>query len=299
VPSTDGDQVFVQTIQPRGELVRFDTKSREFRPFFPGAQSDIQASAVDFSRDGRWIAYVSYPDGNLWRSRPDGSERLQLTYPPLLANMPRWSPDGIRIAFMGQTPGKPWQVYLVGAEGGAVERLLPEERDQADPSWSPNGRSLAFGGQAVPEADAARVNAIRVLDLRTRQVTVLPGSQGLWSPRWSPAGHIAAMSNDGNTLFLFDAGARAWTEFVQMSLGYPQWSHGGESIFFLGHPPGADKVFRARVGGHKIEDVADLKNFHQAPFLAGGWMGLAPDDSAMLMRDAGTQDFYALSLRLP
>jgi hypothetical protein len=45
--------------------------------------------------------------------------------------------------------------------------------------------------------------------------------------------------------------------------------------------------------------VADLKNFHQAPFLAGGWMGLAPDDSPMLMRDAGTQDFYALSLRLP
>jgi Tol biopolymer transport system component len=300
VPGTDGGQVFVQTIQPRGELVRFDAKPREFRSFFPGAQADIQASAVDFSRDGQWIAYVSYPDGNLWRSRPDGSERLQLTYPPLLANMPRWSPDGIRIAFMGQTPGKPWQVYLVSTEGGAVERPLPEERDQADPSWSPDGSSLVFGGQAVAEADAARVNAIRVLDLRTRQVTVLPGSQGLWSPRWSPTGgRIAAMSNDGNRLFLFDVSARAWTELAQMSLGYPQWSHSGDAVFFLGHPPGADKVFRVRVPGRRIEDVADLKNFHQAPFLAGGWMGLAPDDSPMLMRDAGTQDFYALSLRLP
>ncbi len=300
VPSTDGDQVFVQTIQPRGELVRFDPKSREFRPFFPGAQSGIQATAVGFSRDGRWIAYVSYPDGGLWRSRPDGTDRLQLTYPPLLANMPRWSPDGSQIAFMGQTPGKPWQVYLVSTEGGAVERPMPEERDQADPTWSPDGSSLAFGGQAVAETDAPRVNAVRVLDVRTRSVSILPGSEGLWSPRWSPTGrHIAAMSNDGNTLFLFDTGARAWTAFVQMSLGYPQWSHSGDAIFFLGHPPGADKLFRARVVGHKIEEVVDLKNFHQAPFLTGSWVGLAPDDSPMLMRDAGTQDFHALSLRLP
>jgi hypothetical protein len=89
------------------------------------------------------------------------------------------------------------------------------------------------------------------------------------------------------------------TEFVHMSLGYPQWSHSGDSIFFLGHPPGADKVFRARVAGHKIEEVVDLKNFHQAPFLTGSWVGLAPDDAPMLMRDAGTQDFHALSVQLP
>jgi serine/threonine protein kinase/Tol biopolymer transport system component len=300
LPSTDGNQVFVQTIEPRGQLVGFDAKSREFRPFFAGARSGIQASAVDFSRDGRWIAYMSYPDGSLWRSRPDGSERLQLTYPPLLAYMPRWSPDGRQVAFMGQLPGKPWQVCIVGAEGGTVQRPIPEQRDQADPSWSPDGRSLAFGGQAVVDKDAARVNAIRVLDLQTRQVSVLPGSQGLWSPRWSPTGgRIAAMSNDGDKLLLFDFRTRVWTELVQMSLGYPQWSHSGESIFFLAHLPGADEVFRVRIATHKAEEVVDLKNFHQAPFRVGYWIGLAPDDSPLLVRDAGTRDFHALTLQLP
>lgn len=144
------------------------------------------------------------------------------------------------------------------------------------------------------------MNAVHVLDLETHQVIVLPGSQGLWSPRWSPVGgHIAAMSNDGNKLLLFDFSTGTWVELAHMSLGYPQWSHGGESIFFVGHPPGADKVFRVWVSGHKVEEVADLKNFHQAPFLVGSWMGLTPDDSPLLVRDAGTQDFYALSVQLP
>jgi serine/threonine protein kinase/Tol biopolymer transport system component len=300
LPSTDGNQLFVRTIQPRGQLVRFDAKSGEFRPLFPGAPPGIQGTGVDFSRDGKWIAYMSYPEGSLWRSRPDGSERSQLTYPPLLAYMPRWSPDGSQIAFMGQLPGKPWQLYIVSAQGGSAQQLIPEQRDQADPTWSPDGKLLAFGGQAVSEKDAVRVNAIRLFDVRTRSVTVVPGSEGLWSPRWSPAGdRLAAMSNDGNELFVYSFSTRAWTKVAQASIGYPTWSHNGDSIFFLNHLAGGDQVFRVSVTSHKLEEVADLKNFHGAPFLIGYWFGLAPDDSPLLIRDAGIWDFHALTLELP
>jgi serine/threonine protein kinase/Tol biopolymer transport system component len=300
LPNTDGDQVFVQTIQPRGQLVRFDTKDKEFQPFFPGAEMNLQGSALDFSRDGNWIAYMSYPERSLWRCRPDGSERTQLTFSPLISYMPRWSPDGSQIAFMGQAPGKPWQLYMVRADGGSVEQLFPSTEDQADPTWSADGNSLVFGGQAVLEKDAASVNAIRILNLKTRAISVLKGSEGLWSPRWSPTGkQIAAMSNDGNHLYVYNVDAGKWSELAHLSLGYPTWSHDGDYVYFLQHLPAEDRLSRVSVTTHKVEDLEDLKDFHQAPFLAGYWVGLAPDDSPLLVRDVGTRDFHALTLSLP
>ncbi len=300
VPSTDGSQIFVRTIQPRGQLVRYDGKSGGFDPLFPGPPPGIQGSGVDFSKDGKWIAYMSYPDGTLWRSRPDGNERSQLTYAPLLAYQPRWSPDGSELAFMGQMPGKPWQLYTVSAQGGTPQQLMPEPRDQGDPTWSPDGKTLAFGGQAVAQKDARSVNAIRLFDMRTRTVTIVPGSQGLWSPRWSPKGdRIAAMSNNGDQIFVYNVNSKQWTELAQASIGYPTWSHNGDYIYFLNHIPAGDQVFRVSLADKKLESVADLKNFHAAPFLVGYWLGLAPDDSPLLVRDAGILDFHALSVELP
>ena len=57
------------------------------------------------------------------------------------------------------------------------------DQNQCDLNWSPDCDLLVFGGQILPERDATRVNAIRILDLKTHQVSVLPGSEGLWSPR--------------------------------------------------------------------------------------------------------------------
>ena len=90
VHSTDGKKLFVVGRTFRGELTRYDLKSGRFEPYLGG----ISAEYVAFSKDGQWVAYVSFPEGTLWRSKADGSERLQLTYPPMYALMPRWSPDG-------------------------------------------------------------------------------------------------------------------------------------------------------------------------------------------------------------
>ena len=53
--SPDGRKLFVLTNHRRGELVRYDAKSRAFAPYLGG----ISAGFLDFSKDGQWIAYVA------------------------------------------------------------------------------------------------------------------------------------------------------------------------------------------------------------------------------------------------
>jgi serine/threonine protein kinase/Tol biopolymer transport system component len=294
VLSTDGRKIFVATMQPRGELVRFDAKAREFQSL------GMSATAMDVSRDGKWAAYVSYPDNTLWRARAGGSERLQLTSPPLTAFMPRWSPDGSRIAFMGQLPGKNWQIYIVSAEGGTPERVAPGERDQNDPNWSPDGSSLAFGGYGGPEIAAPNQNAVRILDLKTHQLSTLPGSETLWSPRWSPDGrYMLAMSNEERKMLVFDFKTQKWATLVELPLGYPQWSHDSAYVYFRAYLMGGDVIERVRLSDRKVEQIVSLKAFHDAPSAFGSWVGLDANDAPLLMRDAGAQDIHALTLDLP
>ena len=194
--SADGKKVFSRGELVRGELQRYDEKSGHFVTYLSG----VSAEGVNFSGDGEWVTYVAYPEFTLWRSRVDGSERLQLSFPPMWAALPHWSPDGKRIAFVATTPGKPTKIYLISAEGGAPEELFPEGRSQMDPSWTPDGKSVVFGRDAGTET-----KEINLFDLRTKQVSALPGSEGLFSPRCSPDGrYVAAMSADSKKLMLND-----------------------------------------------------------------------------------------------
>ena len=97
-PSPDGKRIYAVGEQSRSELVRYDAKSGQFLPYFEGAP----IGDVTFSRDGNWLAYVTYPDGILWRSRVDGTQKLQLTSAGQSGVfLPSWSPDGKQIVFSG------------------------------------------------------------------------------------------------------------------------------------------------------------------------------------------------------
>ena len=297
VPSTDGKKIFVVTSQLRGELVRYDAASHQFVPYLSG----ISAMGVNLSRDGNWMTYVAYPEGTLWRSKADGSERLQLTFPPLFVLQPRWSPDGSRIAFEGRQPDKPFGVYTISAKGGSPERSVAGDRDTCDPTWSPNGESLLFGRYPSDEPTDVGPMDLQIVDLQTHAISKVPGSDQLWSPRWSPDGrHIVAFTRTGDRLMLFDAITQKWTELAKIGVGWADWSYKGDYVYFLGVPAGGQSVgvFRVRISDQKLEQVVSLKDFRQAPDW-GSWTAPAPDGSPLLVRDAGTQDIYALDLQLP
>jgi Tol biopolymer transport system component len=171
---------------------------------------------------------------------------------------------------------------------------MPEDsEDEWDPTWSSDGTKIAFGG------DISDQNVgVRILDVNTHQVSTLPGSNGLFSPRWSPDGrYIAAMPSDSNSLMLFDFATQKWQEIAKISMAFPNWSKSGDYIYFL-HEVDQPAVMRVRISDRKLERVADLKNFPQTGSY-GLWLGMAPDDSPLLLRDTGTQEIYSLDWQAP
>jgi len=292
LPSKDGKKLFVIGQTYRGELMRFDGKSGKFSPFLGG----ISAEYVAFSKDGQWVTYVSYREGSLWRSKVDGSERQQLTYPPMYPVLPRWSPDGQKIIFFefALSAAKPARIYQVSADGGSLQQLMPDDpRQQLDPNWSPDGSKIVFSNESNDPS-----GAIHVLDVASRQVSDLPNSQGLFSPRWSPDGrYISAFSSDSMRLLLYDSQTKSWDELANGSLSWLNWSHDGQYVYVLDYR-GKDALVRIRISDHKTEQVVDLKKFATTGRYGGG-LALAPDDSPLLLRDTGTQDVYSVDWETP
>jgi Tol biopolymer transport system component len=286
LPSADGKRLFVVGSQPRGELSRLDSKTRQFGPYLSG----LSIEGLDFSKEGEWVAYVTFPEGSLWRSKLDGSQQVQLTFPPMQVFLPRWAPDGKRIAFAATTPGKPQNIYLIPADGGQPEQVTKDQ--EVDVGWSSEGNQLIFG---TPSGAAGP--AIHLLNLNTHERLTLPGSEGLFSPRWSPDGdYIAALTVDGGSLRLFEVATQKWVELAKLPIGYPSWSRDSKFIFFdtAGSEPA---LYRVRISDRKLEQLVSLTNIRRTGTFA--WTGLAPDDSPLLLRDAGTEEIYALDWQAP
>jgi len=105
------------------------------------------------------------------------------------------------------------------------------------------------------------------------------------------------MPFDGHSLMLFDFASQRWEEIAKVTAGFPNWSKAGDYIYFW-HGEDQPSVMRVRIRDRKVERVADLKNFRQTGYY-GTWLGMAPDDSPLLLRDTGTQEVYALDWEAP
>ena len=178
---------------------------------------------------------------------------------------------------------------------------MPGDRNESGPDWSPDGNSLAFGGAPWLEGGTSGSGAIRLHDLKTHQVSILPGSEGLFSPRWSPNGRyiLAVPETDWEKLMLFDFTSQKWVELLKEQIYYPTLSRDGEYIYFDTPQRENPAIFRVRIRDHKLERLVSLKDFRLASGYLGAWFGLGPDDSPLLVRNVGTHEIYALDWDAP
>jgi hypothetical protein len=153
-----------------------------------------RAREPDVSPDGRKIAYVTNRAGTstlrIADFTPDHRiENVKRLVPSARfeqAFTPRFSPDGLRIAYSAWTHGGYRDIRIVDVATGKFSEISHDRALDQQPVWSPDGKRLFF------TSDRTGVANIYVYDIgaRTlRQVTnVLTGA------------YMPALSNDGKTL---------------------------------------------------------------------------------------------------
>jgi Tol biopolymer transport system component/DNA-binding winged helix-turn-helix (wHTH) protein len=297
--SPDGARLFgLASTARHPQMEEYDTQSGQFRPFLPGISCDY----ADFSSDGKRIAYVTGDKeiagpSSLWVSQIDGSHKVQLTKPPLLTMLPRWSPDGKWIAFMGKDPGQPWRVRVVSPQGGSYAPVTAVNDAEGAPTWSPDSSHIAFGGMTQPPERTRGQLVIHILDLKTGQVSQVRGSEGLWTARWSPDGrYIAAVTQDNHNLVLFDFRTTRWTKLASVAnIQDVAWSRHEEALYFNGDVSAGERaIFRLKIPGRRLERLASL-----AGRTEWDWLGLTPDDAPLIAHQTVTREIYALTVQWP
>ena len=105
------------------------------------------------------------------------------------------------------------------------------------------------------------------------------------------------MPADHLSIVLYDFETQHWNELAKGGVGYPNWSKDGKYVYFIRQPQDPS-VLRVRISDRKLERVVDLKNSRMGGYF-GYWLGLAPDDSPLLLRDTGSHEIYALDWETP
>ena len=192
------------------------------------------------------IAFRAYVDGNadIYVINADGSNQTRLTDGQEFGTMPRWSPDGSKIAFVS-IRGANWDIYVMDADGSNQTRLTDSPGIDEAPVWSPDGSKIAFvsirsGTHEIYLMDALGSNQTRIT---TPTPPHDPTYNSAWAERltpiWSPDGSEIVFTSvrDGNQADIYVMEADGSNEVRittnPASDSNPTWSPDGSKIAFV------------------------------------------------------------------
>lgn len=294
VAATQGHRIFFVGANPRIELLKAQAKGSGFE--FLG--HDLWTAAfVKFSADGTQVAWLNAADGSLWRSRADGSERVELIAPPIRVFNMDWSPNDKQLAVMAEMPGKPWKIYRIDADGGQPQPLLDENRNEADPTWSSDGKSIVFGRLSERLESDPEPKAIYEVEVATRKMRQLPASEGLFSPRNSPDGrYVLGIRQDQRALLLFDRQTQTWRTLTTHGVGDPSWARDSKSIVFQDFIETGKPIYKIEISTGILTRLFAADSLRTIPATDFRLISLTPDNLPVVSAWTSTVNIYSIDL---
>lgn len=187
------------------------------------------------SPDGARLAvFRAEGGGDIWIDDLARGSSTRFTFDPAADNVPVWSPDGKRIAFVSNRDGGVFNLYVKDAGGTEVEKLLLKTPfNKLINDWSPDGRYILYQeDDPVTKADLWVLPLVG--DAKPARVVATPFSE--FGASFSPDGRWIAYTSDESgqaQVFVqsFPLAGGKW-QISSTSGYYPRWRLDGKELFF-------------------------------------------------------------------
>jgi eukaryotic-like serine/threonine-protein kinase len=281
-PARDSKSLFVLGRMDQGAMQALDPRTGKLEPFLGG----LAASEFVISPDRQWLVYSDYPSGNLWKARLDLSEPLQLTHTG--GFRPQWSPDGKWLVYTDA-----FKLFLISADGGTPEKLIATGEHEVSPAWSPDGKSILFSYYNFTDQPSGGIFRV---DLATRKVSLVPNSDGLSAPSWSPNGKfMVAIASKPSRMMLYSTETKAWTVLTEFKVHWGFWTWTSDSkALYMGLVQGQNGIYRISVPDGKWKRVADVDSGYLGSAGSDANVSLTADGQPAMMTYIGVAQVYSL-----
>lgn len=230
------------------------------------AEADTAATTFSVTCTNlREIAFVSIRDGTdrdvFVKNLSTGTVRNVSQQDPRSDSMPRWSPDGSRLAFVS-TRTNDREIWVVQPDGSDPENLTENFNEDWEPRWSPDGSEVAFVSDR--QTNDREIWLVDADGSNVRQLT--DSFNENFSPDWSPDGSelvfVSTRTGD-RELWVMAADGSDTLQLTGNEFGdnyAPRWSPDGSRIAFVSDRTGDEEIFVIDADGSNPRNLS--QDFH-------------------------------------
>jgi Tol biopolymer transport system component len=205
------------------------------------SNNEAQDGLPDWSAKRRSMVFLSTREStsaSIYRMNVYGSGLEALvTDMPIIATIPKWSPDGKWVAFDSGLSGTS-DVYLINVKSGELKNLTDHPSSDRFYDWSPDSKKILL---VSTREDALTGNPCLYtlgIDENSELIRLTePDSANVWAS-WSPDGDKIAFTSDrdGNAeIYVMDSNGDNLTRLTENQKfdGFPIWSPDGSRIAYI------------------------------------------------------------------